>query len=74
MLTNTKGRNNDSQTAVIGINLFVIIPLLIASVIILFVIKSPAFRLMTPIRLMWMYLFIISSVILVKNIFLFFRI
>ncbi len=74
MLANTKGRNNDAQTAVIGINLFVIIPLLIASVIILFVVKSPGFRLMTPIRLMWLHLFIISAVILVKNIFLFFRI
>lgn len=73
MLTNTKGRNDDAQTAVIGFNLFVIIPLLIASVIILFVVKSPAFRLMTPIRLMWQYIFIISAVILVKNIFLFFR-
>ena len=73
MLTNVKARNKDAQAAVIGINIFVILPLLIASVIILFVIKSPAYRLMTPLRLLWMYLFVISAVILVKNIFLFFR-
>ncbi len=73
MLTNLNSPNHSAQSNVIGFNFLVIIPLLIASVIILFVIKSPKFRLMTPIRLMWQYIFIISAVILVKNIILFFR-
>ncbi len=73
MLINTKAQNDNAQAAVIGISIFVILPLLIASVIILFVIKSPAGNLMTPARLLWKYLLIISAVILAKNIFLFFH-